>query len=466
MKKSNTILCAVIGLFSFQVHADGDILVRYKNSIPHVSVMPNAAATIQSALGRAAVVSMRQMATDPTVHVVSIDQAADVSKAIAALKRNPDVEVAEENIDIELYDQDEPAGVAVPNDAEFAKQWGMLNTGQTIGGGWTGASAGVAGADINVSPLWAAGITGSRDIIVAVIDTGVDGTHPDLKDNIFVNKGEIPGNGIDDDHNGFVDDVSGWNFVKNTNQMIDDHSHGTHCAGVIGASGNDGHGVVGVNWKVRILPVKIFDGKGGGKLEVAVNAINYATMMGARVMSNSWGWKGSGKEKSGDRISINSGDGGEDIAKVSTLMREAIKKAGEKGALFVAAAGNSRADNDSTPHFPSSYKLDNIVSVAALDNKDKLASFSCYGKNSVHVGAPGVDVYSTVPGGKFQMMSGTSMATPHVSGIAALALSHNPSLTYQELKARMISTSTPIPALAGKFQAGGRINAEKVVRGL
>lgn len=439
-----TILLTAFG-FSSAYAADGQILIKYKNSVPHVRVQSNAAATIQSALGRAAVVSMRQVRTDATIHVVELDQSSDTDTAIQALKNNPDVEIAERNFRIDMYQQEEkkPAPLpGTPNDTEFSKSWGMQNVGQSIGSSWS-KSTGIPGADINVSPLWAKGITGSSDIIVAVIDTGIDLTHPDLVGNIFINKNEIPGNKIDDDKNGFVDDVNGWNFVDNNNNPADDHDHGTHCAGVIGASGNNTLGVAGVNWKVRILPLKFLAAKGGGTLEGAIDAINYATMMGAHVMSNSWG--------GGDR---------------SDLLFNAIKKAQDKGILFVAAAGNDRADNDKKPHYPSNYELDNIVAVAAMDNKDNLASFSCYGKTSVHVAAPGVDVYSTVRGGKYSMMSGTSMACPHVAGVAALTLSQNPGLTYKELKQRLIAGSIPVANITGKVQAGGRVNAENTVRGL
>ncbi|MCM0604963.1 MAG: S8 family serine peptidase [Xanthomonadaceae bacterium] len=425
--------------------SEGQILVKYKSSVPNVRVQSSAAASIQSVLGRAAVLSMRQVKTDASIHVVELDQSKDTDAAIQALKANPDVEIAEKNFRINMYqDKSKPAEKlpGTPNDELFSKQWGMQNIGQVLGSSWS-KSTGTAGADINVSPLWAKGITGSQDIIVAVIDTGIDLTHPDLVGNIFVNKDEIPGNGIDDDNNGFIDDVNGWNFVDKNNKPSDDHDHGTHCSGVIGATGNDKVGVTGVNWKVRILPLKFLSAKGGGTLEGAIDAINYATMMNANIMSNSWG-------------------GGER----SDLLFNAIKSARDKGILFVAAAGNDKADNDKNPHYPSNYELDNVIAVAAMDNKDNLASFSCYGKSTVHVAAPGVDVFSTVRGGKYGMMSGTSMACPHVAGVAALTLSQNPSLSYKELKQRLISGSIPVSNITGKVYAGGRVSAENTVRGL
>jgi subtilisin family serine protease len=200
----------------------------------------------------------------------------------------------------------------------------LVNTGQKDSDA-AGGKEGTPGSDIHVAPLWQRGVTGSRDIVVAVIDTGMDRTHPDLMPNLYVNPGEagaLANNGVDDDGNGFVDDVSGWNFYAKNNNSNDDNRHGSHCSGTIGAAGNNGVGVVGVNWNVSLLPVKFLSGSGSGSTEGAVNAVNYATRMKVNVMSNSWG-------------------GGAP----SQALKEAIEKANQAGILFVAAAGNDGSNN-------------------------------------------------------------------------------------------------------------------------
>ncbi|MBI4925823.1 MAG: S8 family serine peptidase, partial [Bdellovibrio sp.] len=318
-----------------------------------------------------------------------------------------------------------------PNDLDFSKLWGLYNTGQKDSAG----QIGVPGSDIGVLPLWDQGLLGSHDIIVAVIDTGVQWDHPDLKENIYVNPGEIAGNGKDDDGNGFVDDVSGWNFITKQGNSQDDNGHGTHVSGTIGALGNNETGVVGVNWHVSILPIKFLSESGSGTLEDAVEAIRYATKMKAKIMSNSWGGGG-----------------------FSQAMLDTIVEARNAGILFVAAAGNSATDNDSTPMYPASYSAENVIAVAATDNQDKLADFSCFGKKTVHVAAPGVNIYSTLKGSSYDTYSGTSMATPHISGIAALLWSANPDWTFDVIKQRLIQTSTPIRALKSKVTARGRVN--------
>jgi hypothetical protein len=226
---------------------------------------------------------------------------------------------------------------------------------------------------------------------------------------------------------------------------MDDHNHGTHCAGTIGAEGNNEIGVAGVNWKVSMMPVKFLSASGGGSSAGAIESIKYATKRGVHIMSNSWGGGG-----------------------FSQAMMDAIKEAKNKGILFVAAAGNTAGNNnDVRPHYPSSYQVENVVAVAAIDNQDKLASFSCFGPKTVHVAAPGVNVYSTTTrGSPYQSFSGTSMATPHVAGIAALLLSIQPDLSYLELKDRLIGTSVPVRGLKKKVVSNGRVNVWNAIHNI
>ncbi len=281
--------------------------------------------------------------------------------------------------------------------------------------------------------------TGSHDIVIGVIDTGVDYDHEDLKDNMWTNPGEIAGNGIDDDANGYVDDIYGIDAINNDSDPMDDHGHGTHCSGTIGGVGNNAKGVVGVSWKVRVMALK-FLGTNGGSTSGAIACVNYATKMGAHLTSNSWG-------------------GGA----FSQTLRDAITA---NGKLFAAAAGNDTNDNDASPSYPASYDCENILAVAATDSNDALASFSNYGATSVDIAAPGVDIYSAKPGGGYQTMSGTSMATPHVGGAGALVLSLLPTMTTANLKSALMDGADPVPGLNGKCVTGARLNIAETLGSL
>lgn len=321
------------------------------------------------------------------------------------------------------------------NDAEFKKQWGLENTGRNSG---NILFPGKKGVDIKALEAWK--ITkGSKAVKIAVIDTGVDYNHEDLKQNIMINELENNGApGVDDDQNGYIDDVYGYDFASNDNNPMDGHGHGTHCAGVIGAVHNS-IGIAGVMANVKILPVKFLSDSGSGTLEGAILAIDYAMKRGVHIMSNSWG-------------------GG---PRTQSLL-DVIKKAEEAGIVFVAAAGNENNDNDSRPSFPASYETDNMISVGALDGKGKRAKFSNYGARSVHIFAPGVDIFSTVANNKYDKMSGTSMACPHVSGIAGLMLAKNPDLTPVQLRDLLMQTAEE-GELRGQAQAG-LANAAKALR--
>jgi thermitase len=345
--------------------------------------------------------------------------------ALAALNQAGDVLIAEPNF---IYRK-----LAQPNDPDYSKLWGLKNVGQS-----DGRQTGVQGVDINVEKAWDL-TTGSQEVVVAVIDTGVDYNHPDLKANAWINQVEANGQmGVDDDGNGFTDDIYGYDFSTELgdNNPLDDHGHGSHCAGTIGGKGDDGFGIVGVNWNVKLMGVKFLSSEGSGTLAGAIKSIDYAVKMKAQVLSASWGGGGQ-----------------------SEILKEAIQRANEAGALFVAAAGNSTSNNDIIPTYPASYNVPNVLSVAAVDNRGQLATFSNFGKRTVHVAAPGVNVLSSVIDGKYDTWSGTSMATPHVSGVAALMLAMDPSLSNTEIKKRIISTAKPLVSLKTKIISGGVVDA-------
>jgi subtilisin family serine protease len=330
-----------------------------------------------------------------------------------------------------------------PNDPGFGQLWGLHNTGQ---------SGGASDADIDAPEAW--DVTTGGNVVVAVIDTGVNYNHEDLSTNMWVNTGEIPGNGIDDDGNGYIDDYRGWDFYSNDNNPMDDSGHGTHCSGTIAGIGNNGIGIAGINWTAKIMPLKFLGADGSGYSSDAVEAVLYAKDMGARISSNSWG-------------------GGE----YSQSLYDAIRAFGDAGGLFVASAGNSSQDTDILPHYPASFDLSSIIAVTATDSTDALASFSNYGATSVDLAAPGVAIYSTLPqyaylssscndndGDGYGYCSGTSMATPHVAGVASLVLSHNSNLTAVEVKNAIMNGIDPLVSLNGKMVTGGRLNAEKALK--
>src|SRR5262245_14902904 len=346
----------------------------------------------------------------------------DVPTALVAARANPFVEYAEPNYILHVE--------TTPNDPKYADGtlWDMNK--------------------IAMPAAWDVS-TGHPDVLVAVIDTGADYNHPDLAANIWTNAAEAAGTaGVDDDGNGFVDDIHGYDIVNHDGDPMDDHSHGTHVAGTIGAVGNNGVGVVGVNWSVRIMPVKTFNASGNGTTADTIAGLNYAVQMGARVSNHSYG----------DNV-------------FSQAHLDAITAAGQAGHLVVAAAGNGNffgfpINNDTTPFYPASYKPnpDNVISVAATDSTDKFASFSNYGATSVDLAAPGVNIYSTVPGG-YGTKSGTSMAAPHVTGAAALIWAADPSLTMTQVRQRILSGTDSIQALNPNRPTvtNGRLNVFKAM---
>lgn len=325
---------------------------------------------------------------------------------------------------------------SLPTDTAFlnGSLWGLLNTGQ---------SSGVPGADINAVDAW--GVTkGSRSVVVGVIDTGIRYTHLDLVRNMWRNPNEVPGSGVDEDNNGFVDDIHGINAITMTGDPFDDHDHGTHCSGTIGASANDGNPHVGVAWNVQLMALKFLSAEGSGTTSDAITCIDYAIGHGAHILSNSWGGGG-----------------------YSEALREAIARAEQRNILFVVAAGNNGSNADISPSYPAAYDNANIVSVAALDNQDNLAGFSNYGAKSVDLGAPGVNIFSSVADSdsSYANFNGTSMAAPHVSGVAALVRSRFPGISVSELKERLVSSVVAIPSMAGRSESGGRLNAYQALTG-
>ncbi len=354
---------------------------------------------------------------------ISLDKSVSVEAALELLRKDSTVQYAEPNYIRHIS--------ATPNDPRFNELYGLHNTGQT---------GGTADADIDATEAWDNSV-GSNEIVIAVIDTGIDYTHPDLAANMWVNPGEIAGNAIDDDNNGVIDDVHGFNAITGSGDPMDDNDHGSHCAGTIGAVGSNGVGVAGVNWEVSLVGIKFLSAGGSGSTADAIEGINYAVGLknagiNLRVLSNSWGGGG-----------------------FSQALEDAIEAANTADMLFVAAAGNAGSDNDASPSFPASYETANVVSVAATDDDDALAGFSNFGLTSVDLGAPGVAVLSTIPGNAYASFSGTSMATPHVAGAAALVLSANQTLTTAELKEALMTSGDDTASLAGKTVSGKRLNA-------
>ncbi|MFV1951056.1 MAG: S8 family serine peptidase [Nitrospinota bacterium] len=359
--------------------------------------------------------------------LVKIESGATLEETIALYNKDPNVEFVQPNF---IYHAS-----LIPNDPSLP--WGIKK--------------------ISGPQAW--DIETGGDIIVAVIDTGVAYNHVDLAGNIWKNSGEIPGNFIDDDGNGYVDDVRGWNFVAGNNNPWDNNGHGTHVSGTIAAVGNNSIGVVGVNWRVRIMPLKFLDARGSGTTADAIRAIYYAANNGAKISNNSWGGAFDSGEKINARGRNPGGGGGFDLA-----LYNAIAYAGNHGALFVAAAGNDSKNTDGTPSYPASFDLPNIISVAATDSNDNKASFSNWGYYSVDLGAPGVKILSTIPNnGYSSAFSGTSMASPHVAGASALIWAAFPSLTHIQVKKLVVFKTDPVPSLNGLVLSGGRLNVAKAI---
>lgn len=395
---------------------EGAVLVMFKHGVSkqeREAVIQQHGASLRQLDAQGRDMKMRYVA-DGRIVKVQVPKGVNRDHLIKKLAANPAIAVAEPDYPLHA--------LAVPNDPDFGDLWALQNTGQ---------SGGTAGADIKAVDAWDIS-TGSHEIIIGIIDSGMDYTHPDLIDNRWVNPGDLPGS------------TYGYSTLNAEQDPMDTDGHGTHVAGTIGASGNNGIGITGVNWSVTLLPCQ-FLGPLGGSTAGAIECIDYFTDLklnhgvNVRATNNSWG-------------------GGA----YSETLKAAIESGGDAGILFIAAAGNDGDDADSIPMYPAAYDSDIIVSVASTDRNDDLSVFtngsSNYGATSVDLGAPGSDILSTVPGGGYVAASGTSMASPHVAGAAALLWSVNPDITPVEMKTILIDSGDSLPALEGKTLSGKRLN--------
>lgn len=398
-----------------------------------VKFSPNATQRARArAKSRASATTIRQYRIVPGLELVHTSRSPEA--AVAILKKMPGVEYAE--LDSVMHaDQGGPPQRFPTGQTFYPYSWGMHNDGQFFNG-----HQATAGADVNGPEAWYLTI-GDPNFVVAIIDSGVQYTHHNLDDNIWANPGEIAGNGIDDDGNGYVDDTCGWDFYDGDNDPMDENGHGTHTAGTVGATGQ---GVIGMMWQCKLMPLRYLGPNGGGWTSDAILALQYATEKGVKVSNNSYG---------GTRF--------------DQSFYDAINASKAVEHVFVASAGNDGINNDTDrwKKYPASYDLDNIISVAATDMNDAMASWSNYGSTSVDLGAPGVYILSTYlldwggPGYTQRYLDGTSMAAPHVAGAAGLVYVQNPTWTYQEVRTRIISSARPVASLAGKTASGGVLDA-------
>ena len=406
-------------------YVPGELIVKFR-----ADLKSSQTSAIHNAKG-ASLLKRLGVVDSGSIDLVRLPEGTDLKDAMRLYMADPSVEYAEPNYRRYLRS-------TIPNDTYFVRQWGLYNTGSMMNG--------TPGADIKAPLAWDFS-RGSNSLVVAVIDTGVDYNHEDLYGKIWINNGEICTDGIDNDNNGYVDDCYGWNFVDRNNDPMDTDGHGTHVSGVIGAVTNNGLKIAGLLWDVKIMGLK-FIGPNGGTTADAISALNYAVRMGAKIVNASYG-----------------------SSTYSQAERDSIAAANQRGVLFIAAAGNDAENNDIAPSYPCSYGLPNIISVAATDQNDRIASFSSFGPSKVDVAAPGVYILSLIPnngsGMNQDFWPGTSMATPHVVGTAGLILT-NPEyvdlgFSIYQTRAFIEEYVDKLPSLEGKIRTGGRINAYKAV---
>jgi subtilisin family serine protease len=408
-------------------HVPGELLVQYQRGVSE-SEKDRALARIRAAFAEEIAAGAARF-DGGDLELVRLPPGLAIAAAIRGIEADPAVVFAEPNW---IYRH-----TAISNDTYYknGSLWGMYGDESTPTNQFGSQAA----------EAWANNKTCSSAVYIGVIDEGVMIGHPDLAANIGTNPAEIPGNGIDDDGNGYVDDVHGWDFDGNNNTVYDgtQDDHGSHVAGTIGAEGGNGAGVAGVCWNIKILTAK-FLGRNGGTTANAIKSVDYMTDLknrhGIRLVATNNSWGGGGYSKA---------------------LYDAIERANAANILFIAAAGNSGVNNNTTPHYPSSYTNGNIIAVASITSTGALSSFSNYGSTSVHLGAPGSGIWSTVPGRKgasYASYSGTSMATPHVTGAAAMYASSNPGATAAQIKAAILGAVVPTTSLSGKTTTGGRLN--------
>jgi subtilisin family serine protease len=396
----------------------GEILVRYRSASTSFS-----RSLLNQQMGTSV---LREFKTVKGLQLLKLREGTTTTQALQTFKKSPEVLYAEPNYKVRAY--------ATPNDTRYSELWGLHNTGQ---------NGGTVGADIHASEAWNL-TTGSTNPVIAVIDTGIDYTHPDLATNIFQNTLDCNGNGVDDDGNGYIDDCHGINVIAGESDPWDNNGHGTHVAGTIGAVGNNANGVVGVNWTANIMACKFLDANGEGDTAGAIACLDYVAAMKDRgvhivATNNSWG-------------------GGA----YSQALSDAIDAQRQRGILFMAAAGNDGLDNEVLETYPCSYALPNILCVAATDNNDNPCYFSNYGRRNVHLGAPGQNILSTVPSfvdsSGYASFNGTSMATPHVTGLVSLVYSLYPGADWRAVKNRIVAGGD-IKASMTATVSGRRLNA-------
>ncbi len=427
-------------------YVPNQLLIKFKPNIANTLAANTMQAVDATVIDNFENLSIQQWEVPDVVSINSTTSFSNLENLAEYLvENNSSIEFAEPN----YYMSSSPTDF-IPDDPFFTQLWALNNFAQT---------GGTADADIDAVEAWGE-TTGSEDIIVGVLDSGIDWGHPDLISNIWRNMGEdadgdgqilieVDGqwvfdpddmNGIDDDGNGYIDDFIGWDFVDEDNNPDDLNSHGTHVAGTIGAAGNNGTGIVGVTHSVRLMPLRFLNSDGVGAVSDAVKGLNYAISKGVHLTNNSWGSTG-----------------------FSQSLRDAIEQAAEVNQLFIVAAGNNATNNDVIPNYPSNFDLDNIISVIATDENDQVAGFSNYGAESADLAAPGVGIFSTLPDATYGSANGTSMAAPHVTGAAVLLLAEDPEATYSKIKGAILGSVDVLDNLSGLVNTSGRLNVHNAV---
>jgi PKD repeat protein len=405
-----------------QPYVEGQLLVRFRTS-------PEArAADTQALHARMGATVVRRFRHQPGVELLRLPEGRSVPEALEAYRALPEVEVAEPNL--RFY------AARFPDDVRFGELWGLHNRRQ---------AGGRADADINAPEAWDL-TTGSDDVLVGLIDSGLDTTHIDLLENVWVNPGEIPGNGLDDDYNGYVDDLNGIDTLTHSGRVVDENGHGTHVAGTIAARGNNTVGLAGVSWRAKLVSCRFLDANGAGTTDGALECLDYFYELTTRshypvdvvVTNNSW----NGPTR-------------------SELLEQAIARHRDAGILFVTAAGNEASDLDAeaTRAYPAASSLPNVLTVAATDPGDMLADFSNRGRRTVDIAAPGVSILSTAPQGRYATRSGTSMAAAHVTGVVALLKAQDPNRDWRTLRNLVLAGGQEVTSLAPHTATGRRLRA-------